>query len=188
MNGAISQTINLTCPAARVSDVLAPATATNEGGKHMPIENRSLEVGTCLVASYKKQAYVCRVEAAEGEGIAFVLEDGKRFKSPSSAGSAVMGGKAVNGWRFWSLEGTEPAAKAEAAGAEKPKPKSSKAKKLIYRIPNQQGLATGKAKFFCTACMKSFLVDAGGTPEVCPEGHRIDDPELTAPVASEATE
>ena len=155
----------------------------------MPIENRNLEVGTRLVANYKKQAYVCTVEKAEeGEGVAFVLADGKRFKSPSSAASHVMGGKAVNGWRFWSVEGAETQVKAEAAGAEKSRPKSSKAKKLIYRIPNQQGVAEGRTKFFCTACMKSFLVDADETPEVCPEGHQIDDRELTTPVASEATE
>jgi hypothetical protein len=28
--------------------------------------------------------------------------------------------------------------------------------------------------------MRGFLVDASTTPEACPEGHRIDDPELTA--------
>jgi hypothetical protein len=53
-------------------------------------------------------------------------------------------------------------------------------------VPNQQGTPEGKAKFFCAACMKGFLVDAGEQPQVCPEGHRIDDPELTAP-ADEGT-
>ena len=72
----------------------------------MAIENRNLEAGTRLVANYKKQRYVCTVEA-EGEGVAYVLEDGTRHKSPSAAGMKVMGGKAVNGWRFWSLEGEE---------------------------------------------------------------------------------
>src|SRR5688572_1116444 len=72
----------------------------------MPIQNPNLEAGTRLVANYKKQAYVCMV-VAEGEGLAFVLEDGRRFKSLSSAGSAVMDGKAVNGWRFWSVETAE---------------------------------------------------------------------------------
>ena len=51
----------------------------------MSIENRDLPVGTRLVANYKKQTYVCTVEAGEGdEGVAYVLEDGKRFKSPSA--------------------------------------------------------------------------------------------------------
>ena len=55
----------------------------------MAIKDRNLSVGTRLVASYKKERYVCTVEQ-DGEGIAFVLEDGRRFKSPSAAGSAVM--------------------------------------------------------------------------------------------------
>jgi hypothetical protein len=76
----------------------------------MAIENRNLAVGTRLVASYKKQTYVCTVEATEeGAGVLFALEGGKKFKSPSAAGSHIMGGKAVNGWRFWSVEGEAPA-------------------------------------------------------------------------------
>ncbi len=68
----------------------------------MAIEDRNLTVETRLVASYRKQAHVCMVEKAdEGGGFLFVLENGKKFKSASSAASAVMGGKAVNGWRFW---------------------------------------------------------------------------------------
>jgi hypothetical protein len=143
------------------------------------IENRNLSVGTRLVARYKKQTYVCTVEAGEsGEGIAFVLETGQRFKSPSAAGMHVMGGKAVNGWRFWSLEGDAPA----ASDAAKPAPKKGKAWLLIRRVPNQQGTPAGKTKFFCSACMKGFLVDEGEQPQVCPEGHRTDDPELTGRV------
>jgi hypothetical protein len=169
------------------------------------IEDRNLRVGTRLVASYKKQTYVCVVEAAEdGDGVVFALEGGKRFKSPSAAGSVVMGGKAVNGWRFWSLEGKASApaeAKAPKPGAPKTKgepespvtdrliatagkPARRRTHKLIYKVPNQQGTPEGKQKFFCTACMKGFLVDAGATPEVCPEGHRTDDPELTGAVGA----
>ena len=41
----------------------------------MAIENRNLLVGTRLVANYKKQRYVCTVEAnPEDEGVIFVLE------------------------------------------------------------------------------------------------------------------
>ncbi len=51
------------------------------------IENRNLEIGTRLVATYKKVQHICTVEAGEnGEGIAFVLADGKRFKEPLSRG------------------------------------------------------------------------------------------------------
>ena len=61
----------------------------------MVIENRNLEAGARLVANYKKSRYVCTVEAAEeGEGVVYVLEDGSKHKSPSAAGSKVMGGKA----------------------------------------------------------------------------------------------
>src|SRR3989338_8622206 len=110
----------------------------------MAVENRNLLAGTRLVANYKKQRYVCTVEAGEGgEGIVFVLEDGGRHKSPSAAGSKVMGGKAVNGWRFWTVEGEEPKA------VPQPAPKAK----------------------------------ANG-----PEGHRANDPELTAPAGVTETE
>jgi hypothetical protein len=161
----------------------------------MAIENRNLEVGTRLVANYKKQTYLCTIEAAEdGNGVVFALEGGKKFKSPSAAGSAVMGGKAVNGWRFWSLDGEAPVggpapATAEPVATEKPaKAARRKSTRLIYKVPNQQGTPEGKQKWFCTACMRGFLVDAGETPDVCPEGHRTDDPELTGAVGAAEAE
>ena len=155
----------------------------------MVIENRDLAAGTRLVANYKKVRYVCTIEADEDGKTAFVLEDGRRFKSPSAAASAVMGGQAANGWRFWSLEGAAPAVEAtEAVEAPQAKTGRAKGKKMIYRVPNQLGTPEGKAKFFCSACMKGFLVEAGTTPDACPEGHRIDDAELTAPVATPAVE
>ncbi len=143
----------------------------------MPIEDRNLTVGTRLVANYRKQAHVCTVERVEEGGkLAFVLEDGKRYKSPSSAASAVMGGKAVNGWRFWSVEGAEPKAR---QGGEKPKTQAATAKRLVYRVPNQKGIAEGQSRWFCRACMKGFVAEGDQQPEVCPEGHR-GEPELTA--------
>ncbi len=65
-------------------------------------------------------------KADEGGKLAFVLEDGKRYKSASAAASALMGGKAVNGWRFWSVQGTKPKAK---EGGEKPETQASKSKR-----------------------------------------------------------
>ena len=148
----------------------------------MPIEDRNLGVGTRLRANYKKQAYVCTVEAGEEGEIAYVLEDGKRFKSPSAAAMAVMGGKAVNGWRFWSVDG-------EAVVAEEPKPKAkakkTRSKSLLNKVPAHQGDAEGSSRYWCSACMASFLAEDGKRPEACPEGHRADDPELTAPVEVE---
>src|SRR5687767_12973592 len=120
----------------------------------MPIENRDLPVGTRLVATYKKQAYVCTVEAEEDGKLAFVLQDGKRFKSPSSAASAVMGGSAANGWRFWTVEGQTPVT---AAPTEKPdRAKKEKVFKLLRRLPGT-GLEQGQQRYFCSACQRSFV-------------------------------
>ena len=73
----------------------------------MPIEDRNLAPGTVLVAHYKKEMVTCTLVERE-EGARYELEDGRRFKSPSAAGSAVMKGIACNGWMFWSLQGDEP--------------------------------------------------------------------------------
>ena len=152
----------------------------------MAIEDRNLTVGTRLVASYRKQAHACMVEKAEeGEGVRFALEDGRKFKSASSAASALMGGKAVNGWRFWSIQGAEPKGK---EGGERPETQAVKSKRLVYRVPNQKGIAEGQSRWFCRACMKGFVIEGSGQPEVCPEGHR-GEPELTAAgPAEEASE
>ena len=96
----------------------------------MPLENRNLEPGTVLVARYKKQDRTCEVVQTE-EGLRYRLDDGSEHKSPSSAGKAAMGGVACNGWRFWSLQGTEkpkrePKAKVEKLA--KPAPKKAPAK------------------------------------------------------------
>jgi hypothetical protein len=80
----------------------------------MPLENRNLEPGTALVARYKKQEYRAELVAGEDGKVLIRLEDGRQFKSPSAAGSAVMGGVACNGWRFWSLAGAEEAKPAKA--------------------------------------------------------------------------
>ena len=145
----------------------------------MAIEDRNLTVGTRLVANYRKQAHVCMVERAEeGEGILFVLEGARKFKSPSSAASAVMGGKAVNGWRFWSVQGTKPQGK--EGGREKPEAQPKKSKRLVYCVPNQKSLTEGQSRWFCRACMKGFVIEGDGQPEACPAGHRGGDPERTA--------
>jgi hypothetical protein len=149
----------------------------------MAIENRNLPVGTRLVANYKKQTYVCTVEPGEDEGtLAFVLEDGSRHKSPSAAGSKVMGGKAVNGWRFWTVEGDEPPAPEAKPAEKKARVSRKKSTKVIFKTPRQD-VTKGKSSWFCSACMKSFVVDGEEEPQQCPEGHRIDDPELNAPAS-----
>ena len=156
----------------------------------MAIENRNLPIGTRLVANYKKQKYVCTVEAGEEEGaLAFVLEDGSKHKSPSAAGSKVMGGTACNGWRFWSVEGEESPARepkpaAKKSGAKAPgkarKPRR-KAFKLIEAMPDQAGVPDGMARFWCHGCQDAFEAEDGKLPIECPQGHSADDEELTAP-------
>jgi len=77
------------------------------------------------------------------EGLRYRLEDGREFKSPSSAGSAIMGGSACNGWRFWSVAGTE-AAKPKAAKKPPKKAKANPANGLITRLED--------GRWFCNAC------------------------------------
>ena len=145
----------------------------------MPITDRNLGAGTKLVASYRKQQHTVLV-LDDGEGnLGFELDGGTIYRSLSKAGSVVMGGVSCNGWRFWSVEG-------EAVPGAEPKPKATKAKKgaflrQIRKVPNQKGVPEGSTKFFCSACMKSFLVDGSADPEQCPEGHPREVEDTLAP-------
>src|SRR2546427_10897877 len=86
--------------------------------RRMTIENRDVKTGTKLVARYKGQEHSAEVVETEA-GIRYRLADGKDFKSPSAAGSAIMGEKDCNGWRFWSLaNGASKPAKAAKTGRE----------------------------------------------------------------------
>ena len=139
----------------------------------MTIENRALAPGTQLVGNYKKATYVCEViQTAEGE-TRFQLEDGQLFNSPSSAGKAVMHGIACNGWRFWSLAGERRvASKTRSAPEAAVKPTSGrKRSRQLKKLPNQRGVEEGQVRWFCSGCMKGFLVPLGQEPASCPEGH-----------------
>ena len=154
----------------------------------MAITDRNLALGTRLVAKYKKQAYSCAVVQTD-DGVRFRLEDGRTFKSPSAAGSAVMGGSACNGWAFWSLapvgergHGTEASRQEGDGEAEQPpgatqgaqEAKKGRAARIIKRVPNQQGTPEGQTRWFCSACGDSFFADAGAAPDFCPKGHRAE--------------
>ena len=107
----------------------------------MAIEDRNLKLGTRLVANYRKQAHACMVEKTEeGDGVLFVLEDGRKFKSLSSAARAVMGGKAVNGWRFWSVQGRESKAR---GGGEKPRSAGRDSEEARLPRPEPEGDSGG---------------------------------------------
>jgi hypothetical protein len=143
----------------------------------MPIENRELTAGTRLVARYKKEEYTATVVEGEGGGLRYRLEDGREFKSPSAAGSAVMGGVACNGWRFWSLAG-----EAEPAPPKKQrKPAKHANKKGIFeRLPDPEDLPEGMARYFCSGCMDGFLAPTDEEPSQCPQGHRDGPPAESA--------
>ena len=127
----------------------------------MAIEDRNLKAGTKLVARYKGQEHTAEVVKTE-EGLRYRLKDGREFKSPSSAGSAVMGGSACNGWRFWSVAGAE-AAKPKAVKKAEKKAKANPGNGLITRLED--------GRWFCSACQEPFEAPAGVEPQGCPQGH-----------------
>jgi hypothetical protein len=104
----------------------------------MSIEDRNLKPGTVLVARYKKRDHRCTVVKGEDGKLVYRVHGGKDYTSPSAAGTAVMGGVACNGWRFWTVEGTEakkakgaatPKAAAKPKAATKPTKPATRAKK-----------------------------------------------------------
>lgn len=137
----------------------------------MTIEDRNLAVGTKLVARYRGHEYACVVTAQEGDKVGYTMEcpdhpdlHGKVFKSPSSAGSAIMGGNACNGWRFWSVAGTEAA-----------EPKKARKKAQTGANPNGLLSRLDDGRWFCSACQEAFDAPADVEPEGCPKGHRPED-------------
>lgn len=138
----------------------------------MALDNRDLKAGQKLVARYKGQEHTVLVLGDETtNGLGFELDAGTIYKSLSSAGNAVTGGS-VNGWRFWSLEGSLPTkgAKTESTAA-KWSDKPERRVRLIKKVPNQKGVPASRVKWFCSGCMKSFLADVAEDPQTCPEGH-----------------
>ncbi len=127
----------------------------------MSIEDRDLAAGTRLVAWYKGKEYTAEVVEIEA-GVRYRLEDGREFKSPSSAGGAVMGGSACNGWRFWSLAGSEEAKPKKTA-----KKSGNPGNGLIKRMDD--------GRYFCSACQEAFEAPEGVEPQGCPKGHRPED-------------
>lgn len=104
----------------------------------MAIDDRTLPAGTPLRATYKGTVHTAEVVATE-DGLRYRLADGRTFKSPSSAGKAVMDGKACNGWVFWSLDpGSVATAPQQPAGEPaQPQPKASRGKSRSKTAPAQ---------------------------------------------------
>ncbi len=111
----------------------------------MSIKDRKLKVGTKLVAQYKRTEHQATVVKGEGDKVRYRLANGKEFSSPSAAGSEVMGGVACNGWRFWSVKGSEEA-KAEKAKSESKGKAKSKAKAKAKTTAASKSKPKGKPK------------------------------------------
>ena len=129
----------------------------------MPLENRNVEPGTVLVARYKGKDRTCEVVQTD-DGLRYRLDDGSEHKSPSSAGKAAMGGVACNGWRFWSLAGTEKPARTAKTAA--------KPKKAAKPAPKGKAKKPAKAKGAKKATAKGHRMRATDVPSygcgVCP--------------------
>ncbi len=165
----------------------------------MPVENRDLEPGTRLVATYKKETFHALVIAGEEGKVLYRLEDGREFKSPSSLGTAITS-KACNGWMFWNVDTvaapeTESTAEAQApisepedtraetpVSTEDPEPEPTYVAAgeeftepgptpSFRRVPNQQGVSEGEIRLYCAACHASFTTPTEQPAETCPEGH-----------------
>ncbi len=95
------------------------------------IEDRKLKAGTVLAAKYKGKEHRCEVVAGEAGRVRYRLADGREFTSPSGAGSAVMGGTACNGWRFWSLAAGGAAVRAETKPAKGPTKKRTRSARVL---------------------------------------------------------
>jgi hypothetical protein len=86
----------------------------------MAISDRNLTVGTTLWARYRGELHTAEVVEdpllPPGQtAIRYRLADGRSFKSPSAAGTAITE-KACNGWAFWSTgEPTQKPPKPERA-------------------------------------------------------------------------
>ena len=94
-------------------------------------QRKAMAAGMTLTAKYKKAEYNAEVVAGEEGKLLYRLADGREFKSPSAAGSAVMGGVACNGWRFWSVASVET----EATKRASPKRASKKSGVTSESVP-----------------------------------------------------
>jgi hypothetical protein len=79
---------------------------------------KQLKPGTTLIGRYKGTEHRAQVVEGDKGKTQYRLADGREFGSPSAAGTAVMGGIACNGWRFWSVA---PADKASSRRTTMPK-------------------------------------------------------------------
>ena len=157
----------------------------------MSTTKAGIKAGLTLVGKYKGEEHTCEV-VEHDERLYFVRPDGQFFTSPSSVGKAVTG-TATNGYRFWSVPekapsgqpGRQKAARLAVAAVTADQPMSTaagadgddgaaKPATLIERAKSQKNVPEGKARYFCSPCVKAFVADdtgRGRVPERCSEGH-----------------
>jgi hypothetical protein len=163
------------------------------------IQDRNLTAGTKLVGRYHKQDRTCETHLDENGKLYFRLDDGRAFKSPSAAGTAVTG-HACDGWHFWSIAGEAKPVdfsnieqhidKAASIGKLKlPKPiptydetvakidkmekteKPKPPKSGVYKLPNQKGAPAGLTRYYCFDCSSPFPAKSDIKNPVCPNCH-----------------
>jgi len=138
----------------------------------MVIEKNELAAGMMLTGRYKGQEYTVLVLEDE-EPFRFQL-DGRipAYNSLSAAAKAAMGGgsASVNGWRFFSIAGSEPA-QPQPERKSKAKATGTRTVTQIKKRRKQEGCSVAEVAWFCSACMEGFCVPTGETPEACPKGH-----------------
>ena len=134
----------------------------------MVIEKEQLSGGLVLRGRYKGQEYRVLVLGDEASGFGFELDGAAVYKSLSAAAKAAMGGGSVNGWRFFSIAGSEAVSLPVLERSDK---RTTRPVVQVKRRRKQEGCADGEVAWFCSACMASFCLPQGETPAVCPEGH-----------------
>jgi hypothetical protein len=135
----------------------------------MTIEDRNLAPGTVLAGRYRGTIHTCTVVESEGK-TAYALDDGSIHSSPSAAASKLMGGKSVNGWRFFSLADDLPEGRKAKPEGKASAPRVAKTVTVIKKVPNQRGVPEGQVRYHCSACMESWFSE-DTDPQVCPKGH-----------------
>jgi hypothetical protein len=127
----------------------------------MAISDRNLAVGTKLWARYRGELHTAEVVEdpllAPGQAaIRYRLANGREFKSPSAAGTAITE-KACNGWAFWSTgEPTEKPPKPE---------RTTGAKRTVNAVPKPERKARAR---------KEREVPRDGNGQVLPIVEQVD--------------
>lgn len=156
----------------------------------MVIEDRTRVVdGVGLIARYKDREHKAVAVLGEDGKLGFKVEGSDVLHTSLSTAAIAVApeAKAINGWRFWTIEGDPlPERKAKVAKekvAKAPREKKEKAdrKPTTSAVTRQarpnitkmrKQTIEGQTGFFCSACMDGFYLP--GTPNIaaeCPKGH-----------------